>query len=103
MSFAKPNIPKIGDEQIDRALGALASAMTPALTSQIVDGVLVSKALIVGTNVVDHKLGRRILGWIPVRVRGAVNIYDSNDSNSTPERTLVLVSDAAVTVDLWVF
>lgn len=56
-----------------------------------------------GTTVINHKLGRKLQGWNTIRVRAAATIYDAQDSNQTPELTLVLISNAAVTVDLEVF
>jgi hypothetical protein len=42
-------------------------------------------------------------GWIPTRVRSAATFYDTQDSNPTPDLTLVLYASAACTIDLAVF
>lgn len=66
--------------------------------------ILTNVKLAVGQNVVAHTLGRKLRGWIPVRVRGtAAQLYDLQDANQHPELTLILNSSAAVTVDLVVF
>lgn len=65
--------------------------------------ILKNVALINGTTVINHQLGRTLQGWNPVRVRASATIYDTQDSNQTPQVTLVLVSNAAVVVDLEVF
>ncbi len=65
--------------------------------------ILTNVSLINGTTVINHLLGRPLQGWKPVRVRASATIYDSQDSNQTPAVTLVLVSSAAVVVDLEVF
>ncbi len=65
--------------------------------------ILKSVALASGDTVINHKLGYPLNGWRLVRVRAAATIYDKQDTNRTPETTLVLNSSAAVTVDLEVF
>lgn len=65
--------------------------------------VLKSVSLITGTNVINHKLGRVLQGWKPTRVRASATFYDLQDSNQTPQLTLVLVSSANVIIDLEVF
>lgn len=65
--------------------------------------ILKSITLQVGSNIVNHKLGRKLQGWTLVRKRAAGEIYDTQDSNQTPQLTLLLVSDSVVTVDIEVF
>lgn len=59
--------------------------------------------LAIGSNTINHLLGRALQGWFIVRQRSAANIYDDQDNNTTPALTLVLVSDAIVSVDIVVF
>lgn len=65
--------------------------------------ILKNQALVIGSNVINHKLGRKLQGWKLVRVRAAANIYDNQDFNQMPQLTLYLVSDADVVVDIEVF
>lgn len=65
--------------------------------------ILKNVALINGTTVINHLLGRKLQGWKPVRLRALASIYDTQDSNQTPDKTLVLVSNAAVVADIEVF
>lgn len=82
----------------------VAAAVEPIEANPLSDGVLLQGVtLAVGANEVAHRLGRVLQGWFPVRVRAAATFYDSQDSNTHPERTLRLVASAAVTVDLFVF
>ncbi len=71
----------------------------PATSSLILKNVQLSS----GTNVINHKLGRKLQGWNIVRLRGAASIYDDQDSNSMQDLTLVLVSNTQVLVDIEVF
>lgn len=65
--------------------------------------ILPSVALINGTTVVNHLLGRKLTGWRIVGINAVATIYDKQSSNQTPDLTLVLTSNAAVTVSLEVF
>jgi hypothetical protein len=60
-------------------------------------------ALANGTTVVNHLLGRKLIGWRIIGINGAATIYDQQASNQTPALTLVLVSNAAVIANLEVF
>ena len=72
-------------------------------TAQLNTTLLKNIDLVVGTNQVNHKLGRKLQGWYIVRQRADSNIYDNQDNNQNPELTLTLVSSNQVTVDLVVF
>jgi len=79
-------------------------SVNPVLNNPLLDGILLqSVALINGDTVVNHLLGRPLVGWFVTRRRAAATIYDKQDTNGTPNLTLVLNSSAAVTVDICVF
>lgn len=81
-----------------------ASAINPLLSNPLVSGlVLKNVPLATGSTQVNHRLGRKLQGWCLIRKRASADIYDAQDSNSMPELTLSLVSDANVLVDLYVF
>lgn len=81
-----------------------ASQINPVISNPTNNAsVLKDIALITGSTVVNHKLGRKLQGWRIVRIRAAATIYDTQDTNQTPQLTLVLVSSAPVTVDLEVY
>lgn len=88
----------------DIAQDRWASQLDPLLAKPTSDSIILKKvSLINGTTVVNHLLGRTLQGWRTTRVRAAATIYDQQDNNQTPALTLVLVSNAAVVVDLEVF
>jgi hypothetical protein len=68
----------------------------PANQSNILQNV----ALASGTNVINHRLGRTMQGWVLSDIQGAATIYRSAPFN---DLTLTLHSSAAVTVSLEVF
>ena len=65
--------------------------------------ILTNVSLAIGSNTINHKLGRKLQGWKIVRQRASSVIYDLQDSNQRPELTLVLQASAAVVVDIEVF
>lgn len=80
------------------------SQIDPLLSNPVIKGQLLTNILLAnGTTVINHGLGRKLIGWFLVGINGAATVYDSQASNQTPQLTLVLVSNAAVSCNLWVF
>lgn len=72
----------------------------PALQVDILKNV----SLVSGANIINHKLGRSLQGWYPTRFHGSfAEIYDTQDTNQTPQLTLNLNASANVIIDLVVF
>ena len=81
-----------------------ASQINPILDNPLVKGQqLIQISLTSGSNVINHKLGRKLQGWIITGINGAATIYDTQATNQMPELTLNLTSNASVTINLWVF
>lgn len=81
-----------------------AQQLNPVIANQLLNGILLkNQVLTTGTNIINHKLGRNLQGWIPTRVRASATFYDTQDNNQSPNLTLVIVSSANCTIDLWVF
>ncbi len=81
-----------------------AEQLNPVISNPLMSGqILKLVTLQIGSNAINHKLGRALQGWYIVRQRAAANIYDTQDSNTRPNLTLLLTSDAVVTADLFVF
>lgn len=93
----------------DKDINQLQSNIIPRLNSLLSlpllgGSLLTDVALSLGANAINHGLNRALQGWFPVRFHGAwAQIYDNQDSNTSPTKTLALNASAAVTVDLWVF
>lgn len=81
------------------------SQLNPVIALPWSSGVLLKSVVLAsGANIINHKLGRKLQGWIPVRFHGAwAQIYDTQDTNTMSDLTLNLVASGAVTVDLLVF
>ena len=59
-----------------------------------------------GINHVAHKLGRKLVGWEVARTHGTgtfVQVWDVQDSNTSPHLQLYLMASATGTFDLRVF
>ena len=89
---------------LDMMQNRWAAILNPIIDSPLVNGQLLTEVpLVSGSNTINHRLGRRLRGWIIVGIDGAAQIYDTQASNQMPQLTLTLTSDADVTVALWVF
>lgn len=62
--------------------------------------ILKGVVLISGTTIINHLLGQTMQGWSIVDQNASASIYRSQPFN---DKTLTLVSSAAVTVNLEVF
>lgn len=81
-----------------------AQQLDPVISNLLVQGqMLTGIALINGTTIVNHKLGRKLTGWFIVGINGAATVYDNQAANQMQDLTLSLTSNAAATVNLWVF
>lgn len=80
------------------------SILDPVLANSLcLTTVLPNIKLVPGTNVINHLLGRKLLGWIVIRIDGIATLYDTQDLNQHQDLTLMLVCSAGVTVTLEVF
>lgn len=78
-----------------------AAQINPVLNNALVNGSLITGIVVVsGPNVIDHKLGRQMQGWILTDTVSGATLYRSAPFNSS---TLTLTASAADTVSLWVF
>ncbi len=77
------------------------SILDPALANPLNSVfILENVALINGVTTINHKLGQKQRGWFIIDINGAATIYRSQPFN---DKTLVLTSSAAVTVNIGVF
>lgn len=89
-------------QQLQDAVGVVLQDLRgrTLIDGRLVEGVVLAAAQI---NVVDHLLNRPVRGYIVVRASASANVWDTQDKNVTPSRSLHLWTSAAVTVTLWVF
>lgn len=83
---------------------AWADKLDPIIDNPLSQGVLLpALSLRSGSNIINHKLGKELQGWLIVRQNASATFYDTQASNSLPGLTLTLVASAPVTVSLYVF
>lgn len=92
------------DRTINQLQQNISQSVNPIINNPLVDGnILLSQNLISGTNVLNHGLGRPLQGWSIIGINGAAQIYDAQSTNPNPQATLILISNAAVTINLYCF
>ncbi len=94
-----------GDSNLDKVQQNVQNAIQPIIRKEVVDGILVKNVCLEPeiSNEVHHTLGRPPLGWTIVRKRADSRIWDIQDFNPNPSRTLSLTCSHLVTVDIWIF
>lgn len=81
-----------------------AATLNPVIGNPLVNGLVLSNIpLVSGTNVINHKLGRNLQGYIVILKSANVDIYDSQQTNQMPDLTLRLISSGTATISLYVF
>lgn len=80
------------------------SDIDPVIASPLWQGLQLSNVVLTsGVNTINHTLGRALQGWFLVGIQGAAVIYDLQSTNPSISTTLMLNSNAAVTISLWVY
>lgn len=81
-----------------------ASILDPVIDNPVNKATLLPGIkLLAGSNTVNHLLSRKLQGWTIVRINAPSTVYDAQDGNASPEKTLILVASAPCTVTLSVF
>lgn len=98
------NLPiiKTGNQAIDMLQTRWKSQLDPVLASVLSNGSLIENVQLSGSSPtnINHKLGRKQIGWILTDVASEARIWRSQPLN---QNTLTLSSDADVVVSLWCF
>ncbi len=88
---------------IEQLQNKWAAILDPVITNPICNGIqLTDIKLSTGVNTIDHKLGRKINGYIITSMYDvAASIF--RQASQMPEKTIVLNSSAGTTIDLYVY
>lgn len=93
-----------GNREHNRLQDHVQNSLTPLVRNPLLSGLLLKNLqLNAGTNFVNHGLGRNLQGWVLVRKRANVDVWDDQDNNVNISTTLKLETSGAITVDLYVF
>jgi hypothetical protein len=80
------------------------SVLNPLLANPLIHGHFLKDIRVsTGANVIDHKLGVRLQGYIVTLNSAAVTFYDSQATNQMPHLTLILNASGSATISLYVF
>jgi hypothetical protein len=92
------------DRVINQIQDNIGLVVNPVAAIPLNSGNLLQQvSLLSGSNSVNHKLGRALIGWFLVRQRAAASVYDTQDTNPTPTLTLNIVASTDCVVDIYVF
>lgn len=74
-------------------------------SSPIIDGILIRDIdLTTGSvNIIQHGLGRNVIGWILVSNSTGCIIWDSQATNTDKDKFIYLNSSANTTASIWIF
>ncbi len=87
--------------------GALLSDSVNDYTAQLSTNPMLAGTLVKNVRVgtvetsINHSLGKPFIGWLVVRNRTNVTIYEGTQKN--PAGSLVLLASGAGLIDVWVF
>ena len=89
---------------LDQMSTKWAAIIDPLLSNPSLDSVILTNvSLAFGNNTINHLLGRKLIGWRIIRQRSSGIIWDNQDNNPAPDKTLILSTNTSVTVDVEVF
>jgi hypothetical protein len=81
-----------------------AASLNPLIKNPLINGYLLTNIkLDTGANVINHRLQRRLRGYLVVMNDSPETFCDSQSDNQTPDLTLVLNASGPATVTLYVF
>lgn len=92
------------DRNVNQLQQNISQAVNPVISNAITQGTILSnQTLNSGSTTIQTKLNKQLTGWLIIRQRGSATVYDNQDSNNQKSTSLILVSSAQVSVDLYVF
>ena len=92
------------DRLVNQLQSNIVTPLNDLLKNEIVNNnILKDVKLVIGLNHINHLLGRELIGWFVIRRTSDAVIYDAQNTNKTPDVTLILYSDAVATISLEVF
>lgn len=94
---------KSDDQSLSLLQTTWASQLDPVLAIPQNSGNLISNVILSTSSIINHGLERELQGWQIVRQRGNALIYDNQNANTSPDKTLLLISSSGVSVDVYCF
>ncbi len=99
--MALPLFQKSNDQNFSLMQTQWKAQLDPLIINPITKGNQISNAsLVIGKNVINHLLGRNMLGWFITDITSGAQVYRSEPMN---DKTLTLTSNAIATVNIWCY
>lgn len=78
--------------------------LDPLLDSPIATPIILQEVVLTaGKNVIDHRLGKDLVGYISIGNNGPTTLWSDQANNPLPSKNLWLMASSGVTVNLLVF
>lgn len=90
-------------EILNKLQSKWAATLDPIVDNKATAPVILEGVILSSSSVVNHTLGRKLQGWHVIRQRGSGTIYDRQDINLSPEKTLLLSASSGMSVDILCF
>ena len=104
MATIKIPYQQTSDRQVNQFQQSLSAALQPITSNPIASCIIITKvSLVAGANTIPIGLPQPLQGWFIIRQRAQADIWDSQDTNTTPSQTLILNASAPVVVDIGIF
>jgi hypothetical protein len=97
---------RTADEVLNRVQDSFDQALKSITRQDALAKVVIEDVVLVAggaDNIVSHKLGRSVKGFLVVRKNAEADIWESPTTNNLPTKQIILRASAAVTVTLWFF
>lgn len=105
MAFSKFLSLAFVDNRTSQVFQRIKLILEEITNKRLIDGALLTGvSLTTGVdNIITHKLGRPIVGYIITQKSADCRIWDNQLTNEQKDKFLNLETSANVTVDIWVF
>lgn len=91
----------------DQALSLLqttwGSILNQFISNPANNSTLIKNVILSSSSVINHGLGRPLQGWEIVRLKGNATVYDNQNANAQPDKTLLLIASSGVPADILCF
>lgn len=77
--------------------------LDPVINQPHNNAVILKGVVLSSSSIINHTLGRKLVGWHIVRQRGSATVYDRQDTNDFQDKTLLLTASSGVSVDILCF
>lgn len=94
---------KSEDQSFSLLQTAWATQLDPVINNPLNNGNFLKNIILSSSAIINHGLGRTLQGWEITRLRGNATVYDIQDTNTQPTKTLLLIASSGVSCDLFVF